>query len=566
MLQKPKRKLIATLGAGVAALGAAFAIYTWLPARDSAPMVSSTECSTPTDVACLAALAVRLTPRVTNQYVLSNVSEDLARSGNFAKADQVASHIAAPDMRGFAERTIAIFKAEAAISANKSDSEIIAPIEQLATTGNSKDVPLANVSGAYYLLGLELLGQHPFSNGGNSDVTFAERKKYAHSIPSHSHPVALVTSRLAAIVPKLPAPYQGSAWTNLADLLIKTGDITGAADALKKASQSNALLGLVARRWLTLGNYSEALKIIEAEKNSYLAADDYAALAEAEVTNGISGTAAHDLLREAIQAAEVRLHGTPDFELVRREISLELKANQQTDAKVEAEDMLGSARAPAPFKAMNLANVAAMYIDIGQAEKAKQILQEATESLPGNNRTVLGYGAVSGVVTCSTFHSCDRMRAAIAAQDYRLGDMADFDQLVNQIGPDYRFWASRTILQENVPGRLPAAIITRLDRDLPKRDQLLLFIELAGLELSRGNTTLSLSILEGLPISEIGNTLTDFTSLQTAARMSFLLDRPDLVRKQFIAMVAVADAMTDVAEKARAYAAAAAFRREFPVD
>lgn len=558
-------KTLSLVGASVAVLCVGLGVYVRSAARNSAASVSSAECITPADVDCLAGLAARLAPLVSNPYTLAYISTDLARAGKIPEAEQIAGRIADPVNRDSAEEAIAVFKSELAIRANAPDNDILAPIEQLGTSTNSKLPPLVRVSGAYYILGLELLGQHPFSNGGSGFIVEPERSLYERSIPPVSHPITLVVTRLGALAPNVPKGFQGTVWIHLAELLIHTGDRAAAADALVNAAHGGGSpQGLIARWWLKLGNYDAALATVEGEKNPHLAAGDYAAVAEAEVTNGMSGASVDDFLRKAIQAAKAGVPGRPNFELVRKEIGLELKTGKAADAKTEAADMLGLARASAPlFKARDLSTVAAMYIDIGQVDAAKPILREATDAIPRDNYMVLGVSLATGPTTCTSFHWCDGMRAAIAAQDYRVGDTENFDKVMASIPSDFRPQAWAGTLEENVPDRLPAPIISKAETELSKNSQLGLLTELAGLELSHGNPALAATILEGLKLSDAGNTLPDFGLMQGAARLSIVLNRPDLARKQFVAMVAVADAMTNVTDKARAYAAAAAFRRKF---
>lgn len=564
MRKKFTLKTLSLVGASVAVLCIGLGVYITSVVRNTAASVSSAECTAPADVDCLAGLAARLAPLVSNPYTLAYISTDLARAGKISQAEQIAGRIADPVNRDSAEEAIAVSKSELAIRANAPDSDILAPIEQLGTATNSKLPPLVRVSGAYYILGLELLGQHPFSNGGSGFIVEPERSLYERSIPPVSHPITLVVTRLGAIAPNLPDRFQATAWLHLAELLADTGGRAAAADALAKGKQGGGSKGLIARLWLKLGNYDMALVTVEGEKSPNLAAGDYAAVAEAEVANGMSGASVDDLLRKAIQAAKGRFSGRADFGLVRREIGLELKSGEEADAKTEVASMLGLARASAPlFKALDLSTVAAMYIDIGQVDAAKPILREATDAIPRDDHTVLGLGVVSGVMTCTKFHWCDGVRAAIAAQDYRVGDTENFDKVMASIPPDFRPQAWAGTLEENVPDRLPAPIISKAETELSKNSQLGLLTELVGLELSHGNSALAATILEGLKLSDAGNTLPDFGLLQGAARLSVVLNRPDLARKQFAAMVAVADAMTNVTDKARAYAAAAAFHREF---
>src|SRR5215467_1390508 len=118
-------------------------------------------------------------------------------------------------------------------------------------------------------------------------------------------------------------------------------------------------------------------------------------------------------------------------------LRLRQDAGDHAGVLLVAEEMLASAKRPNLFPASELALAAAGFNDLGEHQRAADILHEAMAKVPGPNQK-LGVGVTLGPITGSTLGVGDSIRSEVAVELYRAGDRTAFEELLRDLPSWYR--------------------------------------------------------------------------------------------------------------------------------
>jgi tetratricopeptide (TPR) repeat protein len=431
----------------------------------------------------------------------------------------------------------------------------LSPIEQLAES-SAKGVPIiVQRSSAYYLLTLDLLGRHPFFDGGDSDVVNAEERAWRRPEALPVLTLNRVMERRKALISDLPPNFQESAWTKLAKTLIDLDNPAEAREALEEAlsmaSPKFEFASLIARQWLRLGDTNRAIQILDASQKPY--APLYVEIAEDMLRRGASKSLISPVVAKAFVHASVALSGVPDFELERRIVNLAQKIRDGEVEKMRTA-IVQQARVPGAFQPANLATAAAVSLDLGDHETARMLLAEGQRAFPRDEHAVVAFGTVAGPISYSTWHMGDRMRTALATQYYRLGFRSEFEELFGKISRDFRWEFWKQLSDESFA---PDAVEPLLARVEPTQRGALM-VRLSAREANRGEATKAEALLEALRDSTVE--IRDTGALLEGARVALALGRLDIARQLFRQRVAaLANETENIGYKAVRLSLAAAF-------
>jgi hypothetical protein len=123
--------------------------------------------------------------------------------------------------------------------------------------------------------------------------------------------------------------------------------------------------------------------------------------------------------------------------------------------------------------AAQLATVAGAYNDLGDHERAAQVLHEALAKVP-DPKSVIAFGPVAGSVTGATLGLGESIRSEIAMELYRAGERAEFTRQLALLSMEYqtRTWAE--LYSEAREHREPVPTMSEALNVLPPEEQMAL--------------------------------------------------------------------------------------------
>jgi len=396
------------------------------------PAEALDECS---DVRCLAKAAANATQYVKDDD-LEKFAENLARAGFFDEARAAVQQInpagpRADFYRNFA--TDAIILREIAAASWKQPEAIADLSSMAALSGNRQATSSFWVLCEYILNGSRL-------SSLNLDVTRLLSRKLQRRGPNATLQ-EILSVRWPAFIEVLPRQKQGFEWNKLAQFWLKMGNSKAAADAAERAEISgaydfqgrNLVYDYTGQIWLSMGRLDRALAAARRQSSSSGAAGMIIKVAESLIAAG-SKEEALALLGEARTNVRKERSSGWRANIFRRILAVRLSAGDGPGAGEIADEMLAIAKEPSLFPSDSLTDAAAAYNDIGDRQRAIDILQKADALLPEAHR-VIGFSLSIGPVTGSTLGVADSIRSKIAVELYRAGDRAKFETLLGQMSP-----------------------------------------------------------------------------------------------------------------------------------
>jgi tetratricopeptide (TPR) repeat protein len=254
----------------------------------------------------------------------------------------------------------------------------------------------------------------------------------------------LMTVRWPQEIERLPRNKQGNDWYQLAEIWLRLGERDRARLANEQAEQvgqidfqgTQRIYNSTWRIWLALGNYERALSAADRASDRPAAANFKLKIAQSLVD-----------ANRLVDALKVIAAALPDvrFEpnagskmlLLREVVDLQIAADDAVGARATAEEMATLAHQRDLIPAGQLASAAAAFNDLGDHERADELLKEAIARLPAANK-VLGFGVTIGPITGATLGLTDSLRSQIAVELYRSEDVAAFEDQSRQLGTEYR--------------------------------------------------------------------------------------------------------------------------------
>jgi tetratricopeptide (TPR) repeat protein len=421
----------------------------YLPVRS--PRTAEFDAGRLSDYHGLATRAARDSESV-KQDELANFAENLARAGLFEDARAAARRIDPRGPRGSfyraqADRAISLNQVAAAAWEGPQRVTSFAPVDALSAASG----PDASEASArnYWLLAEQILNRSPWT-GVNPQLGKLLHPKVLHREPNATLHELLYT-RWPRVIESLPEKEQGWLWDYMAQIWIEVGDYRAATDALERAESSGAYdfqginqifnLNMTSRNWLEMGMIDRAIaasRNASSKSGPVMIKND---IARALIAAGdkhkaliILDEALADI--RALSTAGSRQLGSP-MQFLLGIVNLRQTAGDHEGAHLVAEEMLASAKRPNLFPASEMALAAAGFNNLGEHQRAADILHEAIAKVPGPNQK-LGVGVTLGPITGSTLGVGDSIRSQVAVELYRAGDRIAFEELLHDLPSWYR--------------------------------------------------------------------------------------------------------------------------------
>jgi tetratricopeptide (TPR) repeat protein len=382
------------------------------------------------------------------------ITETLVLAGRADDAKALAGNLSDPWHKSSLEETTGIAEVATNARANPLHDAPLQPILGLSDFSISKERTLSRydrISKSFHLLALELLGEQPYSRGGQPWLVEAEKAHAGRNPPPPNATLKSLLKVWAEIIDKTSAWRRRGDWIALANAFSTYGHFEDARRILQSLDQSEPRPGWswqLVRAWLRAGDPDRALAATAKEIDVERRANNLAEIASNYLSSGRRaealstidlGFASLDEKRAGPRA--VRAYGALLQEL--------RKAGDITGATHRAEELARMAEQPHILQPINLVRVAAVLNDLKRFGRSRDILERALAAVPPPDR-VVGLGFHMGPIRYKKSGLGGEATQLIAVEFYRSGDSAKAIYLIKQVEPIYRMRACVEIVRSQL--------------------------------------------------------------------------------------------------------------------